>query len=65
VYGKRAGAIFNEAELGAGIAASQIADNSESGMMEALMVNFSKERARAILAAMVGMEPVFIWNNCG
>ena len=62
---KRAGASFTETELGIATAITQIADNGEDGLLAVLMVHFSEERARAILAAMVGMEPVFIGNNCG
>ena len=62
---KRAGASFTAAEHGAGTAITQVANNGESGMMEALLAVFSEERARAILAAMAGVEPVFIGNNCG
>ena len=65
MYGKRPGAAFTALELGAGIAITQKATNGEMGMMEALLVVFSEERARAILAAMAGVEPVFIGNNCG
>ena len=65
MYGKRPGAAFDARELGAGIAISQKATNGEMGMMEALLIVFSEERARAILAAMAGVEPVFIGNNCG
>ena len=61
----RAGAAFDARELGAGIAISQVADNGENNLLEALLIVFSVERARAILAAMVDMEPVFIGNNCG
>ena len=62
---KRAGASFTETELGIATAITQVANNGEDGMLEALTAHFSEERARAILAAMVGMEPVFIGNNCG
>ena len=65
VYGKRSGADFDARELGAAIGISQVATNGETGMMEALLIVFSEERARAILAAMAGVEPVFIGNNCG
>ena len=65
MHGKRPGAAFSACELGAGIAISQKATNGEMGMLEALLVVFSEERARAILAAMVSVEPVFIGNNCG
>ena len=65
VYGKRPGADFDARELGAGIAMTQIANNGEAGLLAALLIVFSEERARAILAAMAGVEPVFIGNNCG
>ena len=61
----RAGASFTAAELGAGIAITQVANNGESGMMEALLAVFSQDRARAILDEITGVEPVFIGNNCG
>ncbi len=62
---KRAGAAFTEAELGIATAITQVANNGESGMMEALLAVFSQERARAILDEITGVEPVFIGNNCG
>ena len=62
---KRPGASFTDTELGQATAITQIANNGENNLLEALMVHFSEERARAILAAMVDMEPVFIGNNCG
>ena len=62
---KRAGAAFTEAERGIATAITQVANNGEDGMLAALTAHFSEERARAILAAMAGVEPVFIGNNCG
>ena len=65
VYGKRSGVDFDARELGAAIGISQVATNGEMGMMEALLVVFSQDRARAILDEITGVEPVFIGNNCG
>ncbi len=62
---KRAGAAFTEAELGTATAITQVANNGERGMMEALLAVFSQDRARAILDEITGVEPVFIGNNCG
>jgi hypothetical protein len=49
----REGEEFTDFELGAGVAITQIAQNSKEGMLIALRAVFSSERAQAILDAII------------